>query len=455
MINVQRNRTALCAGALLAGALLLPRAASAGGYIISEMDSAMAGRGGAAAAVQDSPSAVFFNPANITALDGLQARVGMSLIFPAFKYQPQDSRGSEAGTVTTPVYPPSVSLTYKLGNLGFGDLAAGFGFYVPYGSTMGWPGDWDGRAEIQDISLRVFEISPVIALKPNETFSIGVGLRILPGEVYMKRAVGFGSMAEGDVAMAGSATEVGFSAGVSIWGFENLTLALTWRSPVIMRFTGTGDFDFPAPFDTEARDSNMRVRLKLPQVFRLGAAYEIIQDTLNVSADLQFQQWSAYRILKINFEDDDGNDWKTEIAERNSEDSITFSAGVEWVIFEGLAVRAGYAFDERTLPEESVNPAPPDSDRHVLALGASYTWDKWLSFHAHFSNAFFVTRESNTASFPGTWSGGHPADTMAYIFGLSVGVNFDVSPLFTHEAAPATGGPAAEAQPQPANTEGE
>lgn len=417
-------------GLALAAGLALPGSAQAGGYIISEYDSEIAGRGGAGAALAVSPSAVIYNPANLAKLEGLQLRAGVSFIMPRWRFEPQDPDASSARSINEVSYPPNMSLSYNFGNFGFGDLAAGVGIYVPYGSSFSWPDNWVGREEVQEISLRVFEITPAIAYRPSEMFSVGVGLRVLPGDVYLRRAVRFGSAQEGTVELSGTGTEVGVSAGVTIDGFENLSFALTWRSNVIFHARGQSNFDFPPPFDTEAVDRPVRTRLKLPQVFRIGAFYDAIPGTLNFSADLQFQQWSEFTQLRIVFENPDGTE-EAIVSRRDAKDSITFSIGGEYIIFEGLAVRAGYAYDERTLPEETVNPAPPDSDRHVLSLGASYEWDGWLGAHVNFASVWFTPRETNLAPLRGTYTGGHGADVTAFIAGITLSAKFDLAPLGT------------------------
>lgn len=404
--------------------------ARAGGYIISEQDSEISGRAGAGAALTTTPSAIFYNPANLTALKGLQARAGLTVLLPRWRFEPQDPGAKNARTINESSLPPNASISYNLGDLGFGTMAAGVGFYVPYGSSFRWPRNWVGREQIQEISLRVYEIAPTIALQPSKMFSIGAGLRVLPGDVYLRQAVRFGTQMDGQVEAAGTGTAVGASAGISIWGFENLSLALTWRSPVILKMNGQSDADFPAPFDTQAFDRDVRTRIRLPQVFRLGAAYDVIPGVLNFSADLQFQQWSAFQQLKLVFTNPDGSEDRV-VSEREAQDSITFSIGGEYVIFEGLAVRAGYAYDERILPEHTVNAAPPDSDRHVMSVGLSYVWDKWLGVHFHHSNIFFTERTTNTAALPGTYSGGHGGGIMAFSTGITLSAAFDIAPLFT------------------------
>ncbi len=160
----------------------------------------------------------------------------------------------------------------------------------------------------------------------------------------------------------------------------------------------------------------------------------LLDEVLSVG-DVEFQQWSAFKELKIVFIDSAGNE-EVRSSPRDSRDSIAFHIGGEYKITDAIAVRAGYTYDQWTLPEATVNPAPPDSDKHVISVGASYRM-KGFGLHAHFDNAFLTTRTSTTSEFPGTWSGGWPAGTMAYVFGVTATAAFDVAPVLARAPAPA------------------
>ena len=347
-------------------------------------------RGRAAAALADSPSAIFYNPANITRLSGLQLNLGMAVLMPRWKYVPLDGQASGATSNVSVVTPPSFSLTYNFGNFGYGDVAAGLGFYAPYGSSFSWPSDWAGRQQVQQMTLQVFEISPVVAWRPHEMVTIGAGLRIMPASVYLKQAVDFGDQAEGEAQLAGTGTGIGASAGVTVMPTEGLALALTWRGPATIRLTGESDFDFPPPFDTKAFDDDVETKLPLAQVLRLGVAYDVMPKTLNVSADLEYQMWSTYKSLSLTFLDAQGNvDSRVtpnpKVQERNAANCWVLHLGAEYRLLENVAVRAGYVYDSNVLPEKTVNPAPPNSDLQSVTIGGSYYF-KQFGVHAHFVN---------------------------------------------------------------------
>ncbi len=406
--------------------VLLPAATRAGNISVSEFDAMQSGRAYAASALSNSASVVFYNVGNISRMDGLQLNLGAAAFMPKWKWESLDGTKSES-TETTVAPPPSFSLTYKVASGSLGDLGVGFGLYAPYGTEFKWPAEWEGRQDVQHITLRVYEARPALSWKPMEKVSLGAGLRVLYGEVYLKQAVAFGDQQEGFAEMGGDGVAYGAVAGVTVLPVDGLAVALNWMAPSTMKMTGTSHFEFPAPFDTEARDRDVETKLKLAQLIRLGLAYDVIPKKLNISADAEYQLWSTYKELTVSFINADGTR-DDQSQRRDAKNSWLLSVGGEYWVNDAFAVRAGYAYDQKVLPEDTVNPAPPNSDQHIVAVGASYVFGRY-GVHANLENVFFAPREARTNEFPGKFSGGWAGSTVAYIFGLSFSAAFDVGPL--------------------------
>jgi long-chain fatty acid transport protein len=408
--------------------LAVPGKTLAAGFAISELGSRESGRGAAAAALADDASALFYNPANVARLWGLNVEVGGSGIIAGWSWTPPDG-SSLAPAKTEPgvAMPPHAVATYGLGTMPvLGDVAVGLGYSVPFGSTFSWPASWAGREDVQKIALTVHELTPTVALRPSRFIAVGASFRFLPSNVYLKRAVRLGTAEEGTVELGGWAAGIGAAAGVTILPTESLALAFAWRSPVTLDFAGKSNFVFPPPFDPSAVDKDVKASLPLPQIFRAGLAFDVVPKVLNVSADVEYQQWSTFKSLDIRFQNADG----TETISSNPRDSTNgwvVHAGLELRATESFFVRAGYTWDQLTIPEAAVNAAPPDSDKHVVSVGASYTFDNYV-VSAHFSDAFFAPRTALSNAFPGTYRGLYPGGTVAYLFGLSLAAKFDVGP---------------------------
>ena len=128
-----RTKFLLAVGLLAAGAS--PVLAS--GVQVSEVDARASGRAGAVSAVYDSPSSIFFNSANITRLPGLQLSLGVSVILPKWGFTPAGASPSAEIKTNGSLAPPlNLSATYNFGDVGYGDVAIGMGFYAPYGTKF-------------------------------------------------------------------------------------------------------------------------------------------------------------------------------------------------------------------------------------------------------------------------------------------------------------------------------
>jgi long-chain fatty acid transport protein len=399
----------------------LPMTAFAGGIAISEFGARTSGMGTTGTAIIDDPAAVFYNPASITTQSGLHLQAGISALMPKWSFTPEGS-STETTSLTRTSTPPNFAATYNFGTIGPGQLAAGLGVFAPYGSVFAWPKGWVGQGQVQTLQLQIFEISPVVAYRPHKRVSIGAGLRIIPGSVYLKRAVEFGDQATGKVELGGRGTAFGATVGVTVMPMDQLSIGFNWRSAATLDLKGDSDFNFPAPFTAQGVDRDVTAPVPLPQIFRLGAAYNVIPE-LKVAADIESEIWTPFHELAITFKDKAGNE-ETLSDPREAENSWVLHLGGEFKANDALTVRAGYAYDQKTLPERTVNPAPPDSVRHLVTVCASYAFDRY-AVHAYFGDAFFVSRETLRAPLAGTYSGGWAGGSMAYLFGIGFTGAFD------------------------------
>ena len=430
---------------VITGALLLamPVSALAGSSALTDFSAKSAGRGTAVTAVADGPSQLFYNPANIARLPGLQVDAAIEAVMPRWGWAPLPG---ESGTATKSdvgvATPPSLNLSYNFGKVGgLGDIAAGIGFASSYGAAFSWPDDWAGNQELQKLDLKVFELIPALAWRPNKYVAVGAGFRYLPSTMYTKRAVSFGSESTGTVELSGAGKGYGATAGITIMPLDTLAFGIGWRSATTLKFEGDSHFAFPAPYDTSAIDGTAKMQLPTAQVIRAGVAYDLLPKRFNVSADIEAQLWSKYKALKVRLFDPDGNKTVAD-SPANSKDSYVIHAGGEYVASKSLALRAGYSYDRRTLPQSTVSPASPDSDRHTATIGASYMLGdvagaKNVGVHLNVADTFFAKRTTYTAPFAGQYTGGWAGGTTIYVFGIGLTAAFDAGSGASAFAAPA------------------
>jgi len=121
-------------GWIAAAVVFAPTALMALGFRIPNQDAAAIARANAFVATADNPSALYYNPAGITQLEGHQVQFGMhALSVNSTFVSPTGARSKTKGTFQ-PV--PQLYYTYNPKNH---PLAYGIGVYAPYGLAIRWP----------------------------------------------------------------------------------------------------------------------------------------------------------------------------------------------------------------------------------------------------------------------------------------------------------------------------
>ena len=145
---------------LLAGlVLLVPGTSLASGFHVDEQDAWATGRAGAVIAHAVNAAALYYNPAALAELHGVQVQAGASLVRPTAEFTPA------GGGATTQADPDSFVLPQLFASWrASGLVALGLGVYSPFGLALDWPASSPGRASVRQAELRTLFISPTWAL---------------------------------------------------------------------------------------------------------------------------------------------------------------------------------------------------------------------------------------------------------------------------------------------------
>jgi long-chain fatty acid transport protein len=118
----------------------------ANGFDIYEQSARAVGMAGALTAQADDPSAIFFNPAGITQLDGTQVSLGACMIMPTMQFQSNGNAvmGSYSGETSkikdhTWVI-PNAYVTHKINDI----VSVGIGSFSHFGLGVEWGDYWGG-----------------------------------------------------------------------------------------------------------------------------------------------------------------------------------------------------------------------------------------------------------------------------------------------------------------------
>ena len=354
---------------------------------IQGQGTAASGMGNAFAAQADDPSALHYNPAGMTQLRGVQVMAGALISGGSTNFTSLTgvtARGDRNGSAAWPP-PVHTYITANLKDLGLtalGDLTAGIGLTVPFGSLTRWPNDGPFRTATTFNTLPLLDIKPTLAYKATENLSLGLGADIytfsgLVGEGQVEKQSiwpgGLGIPAGSKVELSGKDTAAGFNASLLYTALRNAdgkplaNIGIVYRSQATLHLSG-------ALLANGAKVSDARATLVLPQIITGAIAIWPIRTSereWKLELDLDHVGWKSVRNLDVTL----GNG--TTIAQpQNWHNTYAVMLGTEykWLELESLpnwevALRAGYTNQQNQMPDLTYDPGIPSSDLHIVGGG--------------------------------------------------------------------------------------
>ena len=369
---------------------LAPASAGAAGFAIFEQGARAMGFAGAFTAQASDPSAIFHNAAGLAFLRGRQAYAGGSLIAPRATFRGADPFPGSAVTERADMgvlVPPTAYYAQALSER----LVLGVGWTTPFGLHTRWanPDAFTGRFVSQVAELKGFSLNPTVAYRVEDRLAVGVGLDMRFSSLTLIRRVPMINPFTQTVADAATArlqsrtgTGLGFNLGVLARPTGSLSLGASYRHKVKVSYGGSATFSAVSTGDPQldavvaaalpAGSVPVTTSIVFPAIASVGAAYT--WNDWTVEGDVNWYQWSTFDRLLLAFET------RGDLSQALVEDyanSWQYRLGVERPLAGAWTVRGGYFFDQSPVPSASVSPLLPDSDRHGLALGASWKPGRW------------------------------------------------------------------------------
>lgn len=376
--------------ALALACIMVPASGFAAGFSVFEAGSRALGTGGAFAARADDPSAIFFNPAGIVDLENWQATAGVSLIFTGTSFAGVDPDPGFGVTEKTKdhVFPPiNAYVTWKFAE----KWAAGLGLMNPFGLGQTWENEstFTGRHISQEVDLKTFNLTPVVAFKPIETLRLSVGAQLVHGSVKLYRYQQAFNTSTSSIEDVGTANlegsndvDAGWCFGVLLDIAENARVGVSFRSDVEVNIDGdatftqqsTGDPAFDAAVAAQfPENQGVSTMVHLPAMWWLAGMYDGVENWMFL-LDLVFFRWSDFQTLGFNFAGDPSLDVTRP---QNYDDTVQIRLGAEYALNEQVALRAGYYWDPSPQPQASMSPLLADKDRSGISLGIGYQKGRW------------------------------------------------------------------------------
>jgi long-chain fatty acid transport protein len=383
----------------------------AAGYAIVEqgvrgLGTAYAG----AAALAEDPSTIFYNPAGLVKLPGIQIEAGMHYIVPKAEYKDAGSTtvlttpltGGDGGDGGEAAFVPNLYYSQQLSDR----MVVGVGIHAPFGLTTKYDREWVGRYHAVESKLKTININPTVAARMNDKWSVGAGLSIEYAEATLSNKADLGTLGQlppfsgalggtpqGDDAFAeveGDDWAYGFNIGFMFEPTQSTRIGLSYRSSISHKLEGDITYTYESAtaqaIATVASLVNGKATasVDLPETLSL-AGYHQLNDKLAVLADVTFTKWDRFDELRIKY----GSGQPDTVVTTNWDDSWRYGLGLIYTATPKCTGRIGVAYDQTPVPgEEFRTPRIPDADRMWIAFGAGYKFRDNFEFNLAYTHIF-------------------------------------------------------------------
>jgi len=358
--------------------------ALAAGFQVNEhsangLGRAMAGQ----AAMPENASVLATNPAAIGMFTASQFSASVSFIDPNV-----DVNGRTTSSISTDTGPVIIA-SADASNDDIADTAivpsffyikpindtwsVGVGGFTAYGLRSDYSDDFEALHYADTAEVKSFTLNPAVSYKINDTLRVGFGLNLTYAE------------AEISSALPNSLTPVlGVPvANASVFQLEGDDIGYGWNAGIFWQPTETTNIGFSHRAETKLEldgEVSSALSAELNQAGSLDlnlaaitevAINQVLDAQWSIQASFVFTDWSAFQKLEANLAN--GEDFL--IKEENFDDSWRGSLGATYKLNDKYTLRAGYAYDDGVVTIENRSLSIPDTDRHWMTAGLTYSID--------------------------------------------------------------------------------
>jgi long-chain fatty acid transport protein len=367
---------------LLTLAVLCPLGAHALGYRFPNQDPEAIARGNAFVATADNPSAIYYNPAGITQLEGQNVRAVAYFASPGYEYESPSGASASASSDIQVV--PGFFYTFSEKEL---PLSFGLGVYAPYGLSLDWGQNTPFRTVAEKGQLRYISINPVVAWQVLPHLSLAAGPTFNYSDAKFQRGIGF--MPVDEFKLDGSGWGYGFNAG-ALWEPHKMwAVGLNYRSTTTVDYSGSTELLPYLPVTLPSSAS-----IKFPQYIVGGVSFRPT-DKWNFEVDVDWTDWEQANNIPISAATMPEQVWPL-----NYRSSFMYEFGVTRQLSKGYFVSMGYIYSENSSPDQTFNPIIPDTDLHLGSVGFGHkgrNWDWAAAYHFGYNSGREV---KNDIAFP-------------------------------------------------------
>ena len=389
---------------------------NAAGFRLADQDAKATGMANAFNSVADNASAVWYNPAAITDLEGNNVSLGTIVVMPTMEHKNEVGSTATDKIKETTHIPPHLYATFKKSDR----LSFGIGVNAPFGLST----EWDAatttgantrftatKSEVQAVN---YNLNAAVKVSEKLAFAVGADYVMVDATLNRKHP----TEALGEITLEGDGKGMGYNAAVMYKYSDKLKFGVTYRSKIKTELDG--DMVATGVYTGEAK-----TQLTLPDMLQIGVSHQCTPKWL-FAVEADYTNWSTYRNIII--KSPAGTTLSTDIKNWNS--VWAFRLGTEYKHSDTLKFRAGSFYDMNPVPEKHFETRVPDTDRLAFAVGAGWTKGS-LTVDVAYMYLMFLER-SVSGSFGGDNTSSSATDqkmngkynSKAHLPGITVGYKF-------------------------------
>ena len=402
--------------------------ALANGMRLGSQDAFASARGEAFAATADNPSAIYYNPAGISQIEGTEARSGIYGIYldPTFEPPPGAPNAGQTYHIDQRLAAvPQFFLTHTPDN---SKWSFGLGIYSPYGASITWPQNTGFRAVALEGEVKYFRFNPVVAYKILPELSFAAGVLIDYGDIKLEQGLlANPSPFANFFRFEGDGWTAGYNVGLLWQPCEMISLGATFRSATDITMDGQTEFQQQPiiPPTRRAADADF----EFPFTAVCGISFRPAPEW-NFEFNADYTDWSSLDRITIRQKTPPPFPVQQNIP-------VTLAWEASW-IFELGATRyfendwhlsAGYIYNQNSVPNAFYSPLAADLDRHFFSVGTGKRGKRFdfdVTYQFGYGPSHTVTG-SQPSSQPGLFAGQTADGTYKFIshaIFVSVGMRF-------------------------------
>ncbi len=346
------------------------------------------------------PTAVYHNPAGLAEQKGRSFYSSLLLASVHTKFKLRYSDGTTSEKVTPDIAAGMAPFVGYTDDFGSDRLTFGIGFYFPnfYGASL--PEDAPTRFHVIKGWFITGYVTPALAYKLTDKFSVGAGLSYIYVSLYGNRKFGDWEnpdedQLEGDLEVEGEEHAVGGIIGLLYRPVRKLHIGLSWTPQVDLTMEGPFKFDY-GNIDI---DGTQYTEMPIPMSLRLGLNYQFTPK-FEMGLDISYWDYSVYDVQKTRTEPEMFIDLS---AVKDYSDSYNIGCGFRYQWTDKYGITGGLQYDFSPIPDKTYSLENPQSDLYGFALGMTWQYSARTNMNFAFVHNQYEHKDiDNSETFPPT-----------------------------------------------------